>query len=184
MKNTVLKSAATLALLLPSLAMAHPGHPGIEVSQGLLAGALHPLMGLDHLLAFVALGILMAKTSLKQAMGIGALFVGLLAVGFFGAQMGVMDVASGTIETMILLSAGLSVGLVALFKVVKGNVSALALTGFAVFHGFAHGLEVPLGASTQGFAMGFLVSALALMVVARTLTMTGLVVLPKLKASH
>lgn len=184
MKNTVLKTASTLALLIPSLVMAHPGHEGIEVSQGLLAGVLHPLMGLDHLLAFVALGILMAKTNLKQAISIGALFVGLLAVGFFGAQMGVMDVASGTIETMILLSVGLSIGLVALFKVVKGSLSALALTGFAVFHGFAHGLEVPMGASTQGFAVGFLLSAFALMVVARSLTMAGLAILPKRKVSY
>lgn len=184
MKKMLLKSVSALALLLPTLAMAHPGHHEIEVSQGLLAGVLHPLMGLDHLLAFVALGVLIAKSSIKQASMIGSLFIALLAMGFYGAQLGVLEVATGTIENMILVSVGLSVGLIALLKVVQGNISALVLTGFAVFHGLAHGLEVPAGASTHGFAIGFLFSSLALMITAQLLTKLSMVALPKFKVNH
>jgi urease accessory protein len=161
------KIISAVLLSLPMFAFAHPGHEAISVSEGVLAGVLHPLMGLDHLLAILALGVLLSKVSNKQAILIGSSFVALLALGFYGAQLGILNMAGNIIETLIMVSVALSLGFIVLPRVVKAHISALLITGFAVFHGIAHGLEVPVGASSQGFALGFLVSAIMLMVLSR-----------------
>lgn len=163
------KIIAALLSSLPMLAVAHPGHDAISVSEGMLAGFLHPLLGLDHLLAIAALGILLFSVSKKQSIVIGASFIALLAIGFYGAQLGVFSMAENIMETLIMASVVLSLGFVVLSKVIKANVSAFIVTGFAVFHGIAHGVEVPAGASSQGFAAGFLISCVILMLASRSI---------------
>ncbi|MFY0701580.1 MAG: HupE/UreJ family protein [Bermanella sp.] len=165
------KIIAGALLSSPMLAMAHPGHESISVTQGVLAGALHPLMGLDHLLAFAALGVLLFRLTSKQAGLIGSGFIALLALGFYGAQSGVLSFASNTVESLIMLSVVLSLGVVMASRFIGHHKSALLLTAFAVFHGMAHGVEVPATASAHGFAAGFLVSSAMLMLVVRTLTL-------------
>ncbi|MGR6872023.1 HupE/UreJ family protein [Pseudomonas sp. HK3] len=161
------KIFAALLLNLPMLVMAHPGHESISATQGLIAGALHPLMGIDHLLAFAALGILLFRLKAKQAMLIGSAFVVLLAVGFYGAQMGALQLASATVESLILLSVVLSIACLGLGRFVGHYKSALLVTAFAIFHGVAHGVEVPAGASSHGFAAGFLFSTCAVLLLVR-----------------
>ena len=178
MKNIL----GSLLLMMPMLAAAHPGHESISVTEGLLAGALHPLMGLDHLLAFAALGVLLFSINGKHAALIGMAFIGLLAVGFYGAQMGIFNIASATVETFILGSVLLSVVCLGLARFVGHYKSALLVTGFAVFHGVAHGVEVPVGASSHGFAVGFLLTSCALLLCMRTLP--SVVMLMKRNMQH
>lgn len=167
-----MKKIIVAALLsLPMIVMAHPGHEAISATEGVLAGILHPLMGLDHLLAFAALGVLLFRLTNKQAALIGGAFIGLLAVGFYGAQSGVLQLASSAVESLIMLSVILSVAFLVLGRFVGHHKSALLITAFAVFHGIAHGVEVPLGANAHGFAAGFLVSSAVLMLMVRTATL-------------
>ena len=161
------KIFTALLLSLPMLVMAHPGHESISAAQGLVAGALHPLMGIDHLLAFAALGILLFRLQAKQAALVGLAFVMLLAVGFYGAQIGALPLASATVESLILLSVVLSIACLGLGRFVGHYKSALLVTAFAIFHGVAHGVEVPVGASSHGFASGFLFSTCAVLLLVR-----------------
>ena len=161
------KILASLLLSLPMLALAHPGHESISVGEGIFAGVIHPLMGLDHLLAFAALGILLFRLTTKQALIIGTTFIALLAVGFYGAQAGVLNLASIMVEGLILMSVVLSIVCLGLGRFVGHYKSAFLVTTFAIFHGIAHGVEVPSGASSHGFAIGFLLSSAVLMVLTR-----------------
>ena len=176
------KILGALLLMLPMLAAAHPGHESISVTEGLLAGALHPLMGLDHLLAFAALGVLLFNIQGKHAALIGVAFIGLLAVGFYGAQLGLFNIASATVETLILTSVILSAVCLVLARFVGHYKSALIITGFAVFHGVAHGVEVPVGASSHSFALGFLLTSCAVLLLMRK--MTSLIGLMKQNLQH
>jgi urease accessory protein len=176
------KILSALLLMLPMLAAAHPGHESISVTEGLLAGALHPLMGLDHLLAFAALGVLLFNIQGKHAALIGMAFIGLLAAGFYGAQLGLFNIASATVESFILASVFLSAICLGLARFVGHYKSALLVTSFAVFHGVAHGVEVPVGASSHGFAVGFLLTSCGLLMCMRTLP--RLVVMMKRNLQH
>ena len=155
---------AALALLMSSFAMAHPDHESASMLSGLIAGALHPLLGLDHLLVLLLTGALMAQTPAKQVRLVPLCFVGLMATGFFTAHLGVHAISAGTIE--LLISTSLVVGAIFLLvgqlaqrrfnKISSLNrFGAWVMTSFAVFHGFAHGLEVPAGAAASGFLFGF-----------------------------
>jgi len=170
MKKLLVSSFA----FLPALSFAHAGHDGITMSEGFTAGLLHPVMGIDHLFALVALGLLLYKLSTKHAVFMGGAFLSLMALGFYGAQSGLLHLASSTVEGLIFMSVGVSAVLLALYRMVNAQLSSLALLAFAVFHGMAHGVEVPVEVSAHGFALGFLVACAAIMAVSRLL-LKGLV---------
>jgi len=148
------------AMLLPSLALAHPGHEHTSMAEGLWAGFTHPLLGLDHLLALLAVGIMGARVAGKKGFALAASFVVMMIVGFYAGHAGIHGVAAGTIETLItasIIAGGLFVLMGSLLKrhhIISG-IGSIAMSGFAVFHGLAHGIEVPVGAAMNGFALGF-----------------------------
>jgi urease accessory protein len=140
---------ATLALLaLPVAAFAHPGH-----GQGLLAGASHPLSGLDHLLAMVAVGLWAAQ---QQGRGRWVLPCTFLGAMLLGGVLGFAGVALPGLESGIAASV-LALGLaVALAVRLPLPLAMLAAAGFALCHGMAHGLELPTMASAWTYAAGFI----------------------------
>lgn len=71
------------------------------------------------------------------------------------------------VEGFILFSVGLSVALLLLSRLINIQLAVLAISGFAIFHGMAHGVEVPLAMSAHSFALGFLLSCVAIICVAR-----------------
>ena len=150
------KVLVALALLLaPTLALAHPGHG----DNGLLAGIGHPLGGLDHLLAMLAVGLWAAQ---QQGVGRWALpctFVGTLLIGgLFGfAGLGLPGLESGIAASVLAL--GLAVAL-AVRPPLALAIAATAL--FALFHGVAHGLELPEMSSPWAYAAGFVAATAAL----------------------
>lgn len=150
--------AAALALL-PQAALAHPGH---GAATGAEAGFLHPLMGTDHILAMVAVGLLAA---LRGGRALWALPLSFLALMSAGAALGMAGVALPYAETGVALSI-VVFGLAAMIGL-QAPVALLAtLVGtFAVFHGYAHGAEMPETASGLSFGLGFL-AATALLHVA------------------
>ncbi|WP_416771539.1 HupE/UreJ family protein [Pseudomonas sp. RHF3.3-3] len=149
-----LLSALTL-LLAPAMAFAHPGHG----DSGLVAGISHPIGGLDHLLAMLAVGLWAAQQQGSARWALPCTFVGTMLVGgllgFAGLELPALE--SGIAASVLAL--GLAVAL-AVRPPVSLAIVATAL--FALFHGVAHGLELPEMSSPWAYAAGFVLATAAL----------------------
>jgi len=157
MRRAVL--AASLVLM-PSLALAHPGLPGH--SHDLASGLMHPIGGLDHVLAMVAVGLLAAQLGGRALWLVPASFVAAMAAAVIAGMSGI---ALPLTETGIALSVIVLGGAIAL-RLAMPVAAAMALVGFfAIFHGYAHGIEMPEMASGFLYGIGF---------VAATATLHGL----------
>ncbi|GAA6135403.1 HupE/UreJ family protein [Oceaniserpentilla sp. 4NH20-0058] len=159
MKKLLLASLS----FMPALALAHAGHESVSANQGFIAGMLHPIMGLDHLFAIAALGLLLYKASAKQSILIGIGFISLMALGFYSTQSGLFNLAVETVEGLILLSVGLSAAFLVFNRFINIHAGLIALLGFAVFHGMAHGAEVSSAVSAHSFALGFVLTCAMIM---------------------
>lgn len=140
-----------MLLTLPSFAHAH-SEAG---SGGFSSGFLHPLHGLDHMAAMIAVGLWGAY--------LGAPAVWLLPVTFpvvmaLGGSLGIMGVPLPSVETGIALSAIL-LGLMVAFAARPPIWLAGMIVGFfAIFHGHAHGTELPAASNAFAYAAGFVIS--------------------------
>jgi urease accessory protein len=144
-----MKYSLTLFALLPTLAFAHDGHSAVSFMQGVL----HPLGGADHLLAMLAVGVWssMHPKGLKSTLLVPASFVLFTVIG---AALGAVGMSLPLTEPMIAVSL-LVLGLaLALQWRLSSPVAAALVGGFAVFHGYAHGLDS--GASGLGSATAFM----------------------------
>ncbi|MDR6181143.1 hydrogenase/urease accessory protein HupE [Pseudomonas sp. SORGH_AS 211] len=143
------KILATAALLLaPALAFAHPGH----AENGLAAGVLHPLTGLDHLLAMLAVGLWAAQQQGKARLALPCTFVGTMLIG---GLLGFTGLELPLLETGIAASV-LALGLLVALAARPPVAAAVSLTAaFALFHGVAHGLELPEMGNPWAYALGF-----------------------------
>lgn len=156
MRNQIRKSSsqlkiASLALLAltPFLAQAHilPGEP-----HSFSSGFNHPLHGLDHMLAMVAVGLWAAQLGGRALWMVPASFVGCMTLG---GALGMMGVHVPMVEAGILASV-LILGMLVAGAARLPLAAAMAVTGlFAIFHGHAHGTEIPLAASGFIYALGF-----------------------------
>jgi len=154
MRRAVL--AASL-ILMPSLALAHPGLPGH--SHDLASGFMHPIGGLYHVLAMVAVGLFAAQLGGRALWLVPASFVAAMAAAGIAGMSGF---ALPLTETGIALSVIVLGGAIAL-RLAMPVAAAMALVGFfAVFHGYAHGIETPETASGLLYGLGF-VAATALL---------------------
>ncbi len=141
-----LLALALAALSLP--AFAHLG--GAEAHGGLLTGFLHPVTGLDHLAAMLAVGVWSAMTTRRLWLA-PVCFAALLLAGALLAQAGV---AFPAIEPMIAASM-LAVGLLLAAQVKLPEAAGAVLVGaFALFHGAAHGQELAGGGALAGMVLG------------------------------
>ena len=148
------KLLSFLILTAPSLALAHPGH-GSDL--GLLDGITHPLTGLDHLLAMLAVGLWAASFNGKARWGIPAAFIGMMTLGFiFGTNGGSIPLLEQGIAASVLI-----IGLAAAWAQRLPAVAAATVVGaFALFHGIAHGAE--MHGHAVWFALGFIISTAVL----------------------
>ena len=150
---------AVTALVFPALAQAHPGHEGHELTWDFSAGFAHPVSGLDHLLAMLAVGLWAAQLGARARWLVPAAFVGVMALG---GALGGAGVTMPGLEQGIAASV-LVIGLIIAASVRLPIVAGMALVGgFAVFHGVAHGAEMPAAADGLGYGAGF-VAATALL---------------------
>lgn len=141
---------AALFVLLPSAAFAHTGHGD---TSGLLHGFMHPVGGLDHLLAMVAVGVFAFVLGGRALYLVPLSFVGMMAVGFL---LGVGGVDLPFVELGIALSSVVIGGVAALGKPMPA-IAAMGLVGvFAIFHGHAHGAEMPADTGGLEYAAGFM----------------------------
>ncbi len=144
------------ASLLACIAASAHAHSDQVVSGGFIAGYLHPLAGLDHVLAMLAVGILGAALGRPFRWAMPALF---LACMVAGALAGMAGYSFSLLETSVAVSV-IALGLAIVFqwrKAVVLSVGIVAISG--VLHGFAHGAELPLGAAATSYIAGFLVAA-------------------------
>lgn len=145
-----------LALIVSGAAFAHVGvHP----DGGLAAGLAHPFMGLDHLLAMVAVGIWAAQLGGRYRLILPAAFVATMAAG---AVAGTHGIALPQVESMVALSVLVLGLLVALAVSAKWYWPVALVALFALFHGHAHGGEMPAFSSPWLYFAGFLAATAAL----------------------
>jgi len=137
-----LRSLRTLPLAAAAILLAQPAlaHEQADVGGGLAAGLLHPLTGADHLIAMVAVGIWGAQ--------LGAPAIWVLPITFplvmaFGGVLGILHVPLPMPEVVIALSALVLGGAVALRLKLPFAAAAAIVAVFAIFHGHAHGAELP-----------------------------------------
>lgn len=149
-----MKKTLALVLLLTALpAFAHPGHDTYPLQDGLL----HPLTGLDHLLMLLGTGVLAALTGRTLALPLLT-----LSAMLGGAVLGHLLGGVPGMESMIIGSLLVAAG--ALLLPSRQGLLALAMPLFALFHGWAHGVEASPGAFWV-FSAGFVaVSAMLLWV--------------------
>lgn len=143
--------AIIVLLLLANAAHAHSDDGG---ALGFLSGARHPVSGMDHILAMIAVGLWGAQ--------LGAPAIWLLPVAFpmamaLGGMLGLMGVRLPGVEIGIALSAiALGTAVACAWRPALW-MGAVLVGFFALFHGHAHGVELPAGASGLTYSIGFVV---------------------------
>ena len=157
----------TAALILLCLAWPVLAHDGAVLPYGsFMAGITHPVLGVDHLLAMVSVGVVSAQIGGRAIWTVPATFVSVMALG---GLLGMQDVGLGAIEFGIAFSVLALGGAIAADKRLPVAVAMAAVAVFAVFHGYAHGGEMPQVAEPLRYAAGFLTGTAVLHV-------TGLVI--------
>lgn len=150
-----------MALALIATALAGPAlaHTGVGAVHGFGAGLMHPLFGVDHVLAMVAVGLWAGLTGGRARFAYPLAFVGMMVLAGLWGMSGeaLPGVEIGIAVSVVVL--GLAIALKASPPLAAG---AAACAIFAIFHGHAHGAELPAGASGLGYALGFVLSTAAL----------------------
>ncbi len=161
MPRLPLRPLASLALL-AAFALAAPlaqAHEGAGLAGGFMSGFAHPLLGWDHVVAMLAVGLWGAFLGAPALWLLPVVFPLVMAAG---GALGVLGVPLPAVEVGIAVSA------IALGGVVAGALrpplwaAALLVALFAVFHGHAHGTELPQAASPLAYSLGFVIATGAL----------------------
>lgn len=144
------------ALLAPVPALAHGAGDHVH---GLVSGLMHPVGGLDHILAMIAVGLWAGLVGGRAMLALPATFLGGMALGgaLGMAGTGLPMGEAGILASVIILGA-----LVAASARVTLLVALPLVAGFGLLHGNAHGLELADGNGALGYALGFLVATAAL----------------------
>jgi urease accessory protein len=148
-----LSFATLIGLLAPALAWAHVGQG--DISGGFVAGFEHPILGLDHVVAMVAVGLWGAQLGPPAIWVLPVTFPLVMA---FGGLLGGLGVDLPGVEIGIAASA-IALGLMVTLAVRPPLWVAGALVGLvAIFHGYAHGAELPESANVLAYALGFVIA--------------------------
>jgi urease accessory protein len=156
MNRIALRLAAASLVLAPCVASAHPGHEG---TPGLVHGFLHPLGGLDHIFAMVAVGLFAARLGGRALWLVPASFVVTMAVAGIAGMTGfaLPYVEAGIALSILVLGAAIALDWTMPVAAAMGLVAF-----FAVFHGHAHGAEMPQTMSGLAYGAGFVAATAAL----------------------
>jgi urease accessory protein len=144
--------AITVAFTLFSeIALAHQG----GVIGGFTSGFTHPILGWDHVIAMVAVGLWGAFLGMPALWVLPVVFPLVMA---FGGALGVLGIPIPSIETGIAVSS-IVLGLMVAFAVRPPIwIAALIVAAFAIFHGHAHGTELPGAANPITYSLGFVIA--------------------------
>jgi urease accessory protein len=139
-------------LVAPSLAHAHVG---VSETGEFLHGIGHPLSGVDHICAMIAVGFWAAQMAGRSVWAIPLTFITVMALG---GVLGMMDLKVPFVETGIVVSL-LTFGVLIAASIRLPLATNIAIVGlFAIFHGQAHGAEMPGTSSAIAYGAGFLIA--------------------------
>lgn len=130
-------------------------HTGVGMTSGLMSGFIHPIGGIDHLSAMFAVGLWAAMIGGRALWAIPSAFIMMMV---FGAFLGVEGLTVPFSEEGILASVLVLGGMVAMGVKPPLFLSSAIVGGFAIFHGFAHGAEMPLNAPSTEYMAGFVLA--------------------------
>ncbi len=149
--------SCTRFLVLAKVCVAEPAlaHSADSLAGGFLAGFAHPVSGLDHLLAMVAVGLWGAFLGRPLIILLPVIFPTVMA---FGGMLGMIGIPMPPVELGIALSVLLLGGAVASGWRAPVWLACIAVAIFAIFHGYAHGSELPSMADPVAFSLGFVVA--------------------------
>jgi urease accessory protein len=149
--------SSRILVLLGSLAMTNAAmaHEQSGVPGGLASGFLHPLTGLDHLVAMLAVGLWGAQLGAPAIWILPITFPLVMAVG---GVLGVLGVPVPIPQVVIALSALMLGAAVAARLRLPFAAAAIVVSVFAIFHGHAHGTELPTAANPLAYGIGFVVA--------------------------
>jgi urease accessory protein len=173
-RKTMRLILALLVALVPSAALAHSGH---APTDGFAYGFGHPLGGMDHVVAMVAVGVFAFVLGRRALWALPVAFVAMMGAGFIigAAQVDLPLVELGIAVSSIAIGAAAALG-----KPMPVTVAMALVGAFAVFHGHAHGTEMPGGLGSVQYAAGF-VAATALLHLSGV---AGSVVVARLAGRH
>lgn len=158
-KTSMLGLGAVTALVAATFSTGAFAHTGVSPTFGFASGFMHPLAGLDHVLAMVGVGLFAWMLKGRAAWLVPAAFLGMMAVG---GILGAYNMAVPMVEVGIALSIFVIGALVASGRSVP-LAAAMAIVGsFAVFHGHAHGTEMAATVSGFGYGVGFMAATAVL----------------------
>jgi urease accessory protein len=154
------RTAGAAARLCLTLALALTAGPALAHSENGVAidfwgGFTHPIFGPDHVIAMVAVGLWGAFLG-DPAIWLLPVVFPLVMAG--GGALGVAGLPLPGVETGIAISAIMLGGMVALAARPPLWIAAVLVGAFAIFHGHAHGAELPVGADAFAFSMGFVMA--------------------------
>lgn len=143
------------ALSLLAYASGANAHETAGVTGGFISGFLHPIFGWDHVVAMVAVGLWGAFLGAPAIWVLPVVFPLVMA---FGGALGVAGVPIPAVETGIAASAVVLGAMVAFAVRPPIWVAAVIVGVFAIFHGHAHGTELPNAANPLSYSVGFVLS--------------------------
>jgi urease accessory protein len=152
MRQIMIWLGTAAAALLPGVALAHTG---VGVAGGFLSGFTHPIFGFDHVVAMVAVGLWGAFLGQPSIWLLPVVFPVVMA---FGGLAGVLGMPLPGVEVGIALSAVALGAMVALALRPPLWVAAILVGAFAIFHGHAHGTELPEAANPLAYGVGFVIA--------------------------
>lgn len=155
MKPTLATLSAGVVALLPTAALAHPGH---GATMGFMEGMLHPFSGFDHMLAMMLVGLFAVQRGGRAIVLLPATFVASMAIG---SLVGTIGGALSVIEIGIALSITVLGVLVALQARIPALGAMVLVAAIALCHGYAHGAEAG-GDIAPAYIAGFLASTAVL----------------------
>ena len=143
---------ALMLSAIPSVAYAHDG-TNLPLG-GFLSGMVHPVLGYDHLLAMLSVGILSAQIGGRAIWTVPATFVSVMALG---GLLGLIHIGLNVTELGIAISLVILGLVIAAERSISTRIAMIGVGFFAIFHGYAHGAEMPDTAQPFLYALGFLV---------------------------
>jgi len=147
--------------LMPPIVAAHPLLPGVPL--GFSSGFMHPLVGLDHILAMLAVGVWAGR--------MGGRFLWRLPLGFVAASGAGFWLAMVSVSNPLMIQSGIDASLICFGSLIAMNVrvrlgrSVMLVFLFGLFHGVTHGIELPVVVPAKLFVVGFLMATALLHVV-------------------
>ena len=153
MKSIFKSGVLTLvAAALPAVAYAHTG---VGEAAGFMHGFSHPISGLDHILAMVMVGVLAFQLGGRAVWAVPTTFVLVMALG---GALGIAGINVPFVEIGIAFSI-IVLGAIVALNIRASTAVAMGIVGlFAIFHGHAHGAEMPENAGGAAYAAGFMIA--------------------------